>query len=153
MREKRRGSRPHRGKIDDILINTQRKLRDSYEPVSIPNLNAFERKRIHQFFDNRNDFVTKTYRNGDQFVLKVFPVGNIKKLAEEKANEALDSGDVVHMPPMGNFERYIIHEHLKNKEGVETSSQGEDEARHVEIRPVKFGRGLKKILKKLKNTS
>ena len=76
-------------KIDRILIDIQKRLRDSIEPVSIENLNGFERKRIHSFFDGREDFETKSYRRDGQIVLKVFPVGNLKKFAREKAAEVL----------------------------------------------------------------
>jgi predicted RNA-binding protein Jag len=150
MEEKKRPKRYRRDKIDDILIDLQRKLRDSHEPISLQDLNAFERKRIHRFFDNKDDYATKTYRSGDEFTLRVYPVGNIKKLAEAKAQEALESGNTVPLPPMGNYERYIVHDCLKDIDGIETASFGEGTERRVEIRPVKFGRGLKKIMKKIK---
>jgi predicted RNA-binding protein Jag len=150
MEEKKHPPRHRRDKIDDILIDVQRKLRDTHEPVSLDNLNAFERKRIHRFFDDKDDYVTKTYRSGDEFTLRVFPVSNIKKLAQAKAQEALESGNAVQLPPMGNYERYIVHDYLKDVEGIETASFGEGNERRVEIRPVKFGRGLRKIMKKIK---
>jgi hypothetical protein len=51
---------------------------------------------------------------------------------------------------MGNYERYIVHDCLKDVEGIETASFGEGNERRVEIRPIKFGRGLRKIMKKIK---
>ena len=150
MEERKR--RPHyqRNKIDNILIEVQRKLRDSLEPVSLTDLNAFERKRIHRFFDDKDDYRTKTYRSGEEFTLKVYPVGNIKKFAEEKAQEALATGNIETLPPMSNYERYIIHDCLKDINGIKTASVGEGDERRVEIHPVSFGRGLKRIIKKIK---
>jgi len=150
MEEKSRNPRYGRNKIDDILIDVQRKLRDTLEPVSLKGLTAFERKRIHRFFDDKEDFETKTYRSGDEFTLRVYPVGNIKKLAKEKAQQALETGNVITLPPMGNYERFVVHDCLQDMEGIETASSGEGEDRRVEIRPVKFGRGLRKIMKKIK---
>lgn len=150
MEQRKNPPRYGRDKIDNILIDVQRKLRDEYEPVSLEDLNAFERKRIHRFFDDKEDYATKTYRSGDEFTLCVFPVGNIRKLAETKAQEALKSGNVVSLPPMGNYERYIVHDCLKDIEGIETASCGEGNERRVEIRPKRFGRGLRKIMKKIK---
>ena len=74
----------------------------------------------------------------------------LKKLAEEKAQQTLETGNVFPLPPMGNYERYVVHDCLKDFEGIETASFGEGADRRVEIRPVKFGRGLKKIMKKIK---
>ena len=137
-------------KIDRLLIDAQRKLRDSLEPVSLENLNSYERKMIHSFFDDRDDYVTKTYRRNDQFVLKIFPVGNLQRQAKEKAEHVLETGEVYTFPFLRGFERYVIHNYLQNFEGIETISIGEDNERRLEIRPVRFGRSLKKIIKKIK---
>lgn len=125
-------------------------LEHSTQAICLEDLNAYERKRIHQFFDNKSDFETKTYRNGEEYLLWVFPVGQIKKYAEEKAQEALDTGAEIDLPPMSNYERFLIHDALKSVESVETNSFGEGEERHIRITPVKFGRRLKKMVKKLK---
>lgn len=113
-------------------------------------LSAFERKRVHEFFEHKLDFETKTYRDGEKHVLWIFPVGNLKKFAETKANEALNTGDAVVLSPMSNYERFIVHDALKDLESVETTSEGEGAERHVVITPVKFGRRLKRIAKKIK---
>jgi predicted RNA-binding protein Jag len=137
-------------KIDQILIDIQRKLRDSFEPYSVENLNSFERKRIHSFFDNKEDFETRTYRMGEQFILKVIPVGNLKRLAKENAEKVLQTGETIVMPYMGNYERFIIHNYLKDFDGIETKSVGEGQERRLEIKQAKFGRSLKRIIKKIK---
>ena len=137
-------------KIDRLLIDAQRKLRDSLEPVSLENLNSYERKMIHSFFDDKADYATKTYRRNDQFVLKVFPVANLQRQAKEKAEHVLETGEVYTFPFLHGFERYIIHNYLQTFEGIETKSIGEDNERRLEIRPIRFGRSLKKIIKKIK---
>lgn len=146
------GSRPrtNMSKIDRILIDIQRKLRESYEPYCVEDLNGFERKRIHSFFDSKEEYETRTYRRGEQFVLKVIPVGNLKQLAKENAEKALQTGEPVVLPYLGNYERFIIHNYLKDFEGIETKSVGEDQNRRLEIKPVKFGRSWKRIMKKIK---
>jgi hypothetical protein len=51
---------------------------------------------------------------------------------------------------MSSYERFIVHNVLKEIDSIESSSVGEGAERHVEIQPQKFGRGLKKIIKKIK---
>ena len=138
------------GKIDKIIIDIQKNLRDTWKPMSIDSLTAYERKRIHGFFDNKPDYKTKTYRDGDNLVFRIYPVKNLKQFGEEQAREALSRNTTIALPPMGNYERFVIHDHLKSMDGVETISFGEDAERHVEISPKKFGRTLKKIIKKIK---
>jgi predicted RNA-binding protein Jag len=139
------------GKIDRIIIDIQRQLRDSIAPVELTDLNPFERKRIHAFFDNKPEFKTRTYRDdNDGHVFRVYPIGNLKKYVDTKVKEALEKRETIKLPPMGNFERFIIHDHLKDLEDIETTSQGENEARHIELVPKKFGRTLKRIIKKMK---
>jgi len=145
-----RRPRPKMNKIESIIIDIQRQLRDSIQPMNIQNLNAFERKRIHSFFDNKPEYKTKTYRVDDGFVFRIYPVGNLKKFVEKKAKEAIETGNPVQLPAMSSFERFIIHDHLKDWEGIETTSYGEDENRYIEIHPKRFGRTLKKIIRKIK---
>jgi len=150
-----RSDRPPReeidtSRVDQLLQDAEHKLADSISAVHFEDLSAFERKHVHEFFEQRLDFETKTYRDGERHVLWVFPVGNLRKFAEAKANEALASGDAVTLPAMSNYERFIIHDALKDWESVETTSEGEGAERHVVIAPVKFGRRLKRIAKKIK---
>jgi len=137
-------------KIDRILIDIQKQLRDSYFPVVLEDLTAFERKRIHSFFDDKPEFQTKTYRDEDKFILKVFPIGNLKKMAEEKAKQVLESGVPIQLDNLGNYERFIVHDHLQSFEGIETISSGEGSNRKLEIKQKAFGRTLKKMIKKIK---
>ena len=137
-------------KIDRILIDIQRKLRDSLEPYCVENLNSYERKRIHSFFDNKEDFETRTYRQEGKFVLKVIPVGNLKRLAKEQAEKVQKTGETAVLPYLGNYERFVIHNYLKDFEGIETKSVGEGQNRRLEINQAKFGRSLRRIIKKIK---
>jgi hypothetical protein len=137
-------------RVRHLLQETEEKLADSIEAAHFDDLSPLERKHVHEFFEYKLDFETKTYRDGEKHVLWVFPVGNLKKFALAKANEAVESGDVVVLKPMSNYERFIIHDALKDMESVETSSEGEGAERHVVISPAKFGRRLKRIAKKIK---
>ena len=147
-RRQRRDGEPHIPKIDRILIDVQRRLRDSVHRVVLEGLNSFERKRIHRFFERFEGIETRTIREGEEYKLHVIPVGNIQKLAREKAEEVLRTGRPASLPPMDSYERFIVHTTLKDVEGVETESAGEGEGRHVEIRPKRFGPCLKRIIKK-----
>jgi predicted RNA-binding protein Jag len=125
-------------------------LENSIEPVSLFQLNSFERKLIHRHFDHNPAIVTKTYRQGDEFELRVYPISNLKKYAAEKAEEAVRTGQTIVLPHMGDYERFIIHDSLKDKEKIKSVSYGEGGDRHIEIEPDIFGRKLKKIIKKIR---
>jgi predicted RNA-binding protein Jag len=137
-------------RVNQLLQEAEEKLADSMEAVHLDDLSPAERKHVHEFFEHKLDFETKTYRDGEKHVLWVFPVGNLKKFAMAKANEAVESGEILALKPMSNYERFIIHDALKDVESVETSSEGEGAERHVVISPAKFGRRLKRIVKKIK---
>jgi predicted RNA-binding protein Jag len=139
-------------RLREIIRDTELTLAEAIQPVQLPNLNAFERKQIHQYFERRKPaFETKTYRGeGDSQVLWVFPIANLTKFAEAKAQEALETGKDIVLPPMSSYERFIVHNVLKDMESVEAVSVGEGPERHIVIQSKQFGRGLKKIMKKIK---
>ena len=145
-----RDKAPSDGKIKRLLYKINDELGDSIEPISLTRLNAFERKLVHRHFDHNPNVVTKTYRHDDVYELMVFPVGNLRKYALEKANEAIATGDKVVLPKMSNYERFVVHEALKDLAEVKSNSCGEGEDRHIELVPEVFGRGLKRIIKKIK---
>lgn len=149
--------RGHRGrnrqddeKIQKTIRNAQNMLQDSIEAVCLEGLNAYERMRVHQFFDDKADFETKTYRNEEEYLLWIFPVGNLRDYAVDKARESVKTGEEFEFRPMSNYERFIIHDVLKDDDTVETESIGEDEQRYVKIKPVRFGRKVRKMVRKLK---
>ena len=141
---------PPNSNIRGMISGLEEKLRESIKPESLSRLNSFERKLIHRHFDHSAMYETRTYRNGDNFTLYIYPIGNIEKFAREKAQEAVDSGDSVDFPPMGSYERYIVNNTLKDFSGVETASQGEGSERYVQVTSKRFGRGLKRIARKIR---
>jgi spoIIIJ-associated protein len=51
------------------------------------------------------------------------------------ADEALHDGGRVLLEPMTSVERKVVHEHLKEVAGVETSSEGAEPNRYVVVFP------------------
>lgn len=56
--------------------------------------------------------------------------------AERAAEQALGSGGSVEMDPMSAQERRVVHEHLKDRSGVETYSEGDEPHRCVVVAPL-----------------
>lgn len=136
-------------KVEKSIAHTQEVLRDSLEPVTIQGLNGYQRKQVHQYFEKTQEYRVKTYREKDDVVMKVYPVGKLRRVAEQKTQEVLMKGKAEVLPPMGSFERFVIHDYLKDREGIKTESYGEEgKDRHVEIHPL-FGRSLKKAKRRL----
>ncbi|HDQ46008.1 MAG TPA: hypothetical protein ENN17_11020 [bacterium] len=153
--KKRSERRPSRGdekrideKVRQVIETAMTQLQDGLEPFEIHDLNGFQRMQVHRFFEKKQEYALKTYRNGEDFVLKIYPVGALKRLSEQRAQEVLMKGEPESLPPMGSYERFIVHTYLKDRGGIRTESHGEDAERHIEILPV-FGRSLKKIKRKL----
>jgi len=138
-------------KVDSLVHRIKDELLDSIEPIIIPELNAFQRKLVHRHFDHNPDIVTKTYRvNDEDYELRVYPVGNLRNWAKRKANEAVDNRETVVLPHMSSYERFVVHDTLKSIDTVKATSHGDGEERHIEIEPAIFGRGLKRIIKKIR---
>jgi predicted RNA-binding protein Jag len=139
-----------RDKIDKILKKVREDLENSTDPIPLLHLNSFERKLVHRAFDHNPDIVTKTYRDGEEFELRVYPIGNLKRFAESKAGEATETGGAIKLPHMSSYERFVIHDFMKGRDDIKSSSQGEGEERHIILEPNSFGRGLKKIIRKIR---
>jgi len=138
-------------KIDGLIKKINGELSNSIEPISIPELNAFERKLIHRHFDHNPDIVTKTYRlNDEDYELRVYPIGNLKKWAQEQAEQAVNNREKITLPHMSNYERFVVHDALKEITTVKTESHGDGDERHIVIEPDVFGRGLKRMIRKIK---
>jgi spoIIIJ-associated protein len=60
----------------------------------------------------------------------------LKTDADDAVEEALRSGRAVEFDPMPSFERRIIHEYLRDRDDVETYSEGEEPDRHLVISPL-----------------
>lgn len=56
--------------------------------------------------------------------------------ADRAAEQALDKNVSVEMDPMSAQERRVIHEHLKERSGVETFSEGDEPRRCVVVAPL-----------------
>ncbi len=56
--------------------------------------------------------------------------------ADEAAAEAVSSGNPVELDPLPPFERRIVHEHLRERGGVETHSEGNEPERYLVITPL-----------------
>lgn len=149
-RRRPRRPRPESGKIDRLLKKVREELSNSIEPISLSNLNSFERKLVHRAFDHNPEIVTKTYRSGEDYELRIYPVGNLKRFADSKAEEAIATREPVSLPHMSSYERFIIHDYLKTRDEIKSTSVGEGEDRHIVIEPNIFGRGLKKMIRKIR---
>jgi spoIIIJ-associated protein len=56
--------------------------------------------------------------------------------ADRAAEQALDDNRTVEMDVMSAQERRVVHEHLKDRAGVETYSEGEEPHRCVVVAPL-----------------
>jgi len=56
--------------------------------------------------------------------------------ADRAAEQALDGSVTVEMDPMSAQERRVVHEHLKERSGVETYSEGDEPRRCVVVAPL-----------------
>lgn len=56
--------------------------------------------------------------------------------ADKAAEQALDNDVSVEMDPMSAQERRVVHEHLKERSGVETYSEGDEPHRCVVVAPL-----------------
>jgi spoIIIJ-associated protein len=59
----------------------------------------------------------------------------LRSIASEAAEESLRSGEAVELDPMPASERRIVHEHLRDRGGVRTHSEGEEPERYLVVEP------------------
>jgi hypothetical protein len=143
------GSRPQMDpQVKQAIDQTIETLRDTLNPYVINGFNAFQRKQVYRYFERMPEYGVKSYRHEENFVMKIYPVGGLKRLAEQRAQEVLMHGEPEILPPMGSYERFVIHTYLKDRGGVRTESEGEGNERHIVICPI-FGRTLKKAKRRL----
>lgn len=57
--------------------------------------------------------------------------------ADEAADEALRIGAPVALDAMNAVERRVVHEYLRDRDGVETYSEGDEPDRHLVVAPIK----------------
>ena len=57
-------------------------------------------------------------------------------MADDAADEALRLDRAVALEPMSAGERRIVHEHLRDRDGIETHSEGDEPDRHLVVEPL-----------------
>jgi spoIIIJ-associated protein len=55
--------------------------------------------------------------------------------ADDAADDAVSSGESVELDPLPPSERRIVHEHLRDRDDVETHSEGEEPERYLVVSP------------------
>lgn len=60
----------------------------------------------------------------------------IERQADRAAERALDTGREIELEPMTATERKVVHDHLKERHGLETFSEGEGHDRCVIVAPL-----------------
>lgn len=57
--------------------------------------------------------------------------------ADAAVEEALDSGRPVALDAMNAVERRVVHQYLRDRDGIETYSEGEEPDRHLVVAPLR----------------
>jgi spoIIIJ-associated protein len=60
----------------------------------------------------------------------------LHRQADQAAADALNGGRPVALDAMSATERKVVHEHLKDREGIETYSEGTEPDRHLVVAPL-----------------
>jgi spoIIIJ-associated protein len=60
----------------------------------------------------------------------------VERQASRAAERALESGREIELEPMTPTERRVVHQHLKDRAGVETFSEGDEPERCVIVAPL-----------------
>ena len=60
----------------------------------------------------------------------------IERQADRAAERALQTGKEIELEPMSPTERRVVHQHLKDRAGLETFSEGDDPERCVIVAPL-----------------
>ena len=60
----------------------------------------------------------------------------VERQAERAAERALESGKEIELEAMSSTERRVVHEHLKDRAGIETFSEGTEPERCVVVAPL-----------------
>jgi spoIIIJ-associated protein len=63
----------------------------------------------------------------------------LTRQADQAAERALRNGRPVELEPMSAQERRVVHNHLKDRAGIETYSEGEEPERSVIVAPLVAG--------------
>jgi predicted RNA-binding protein Jag len=150
FREERKRPEPMddsvRAAIDDAM---EQMHRNALAPAVLDGLDPFQRKQVHRHFERTQEYTVRpVHGEGGSVTLRVYPVGGLRRMAESVVQEVLMNGEPRHLPQMGSFERFLVHEYMKERGGVRTESVGEGSERHVVVHPL-FGRLPKKAKRRL----
>jgi spoIIIJ-associated protein len=63
----------------------------------------------------------------------------LERQADRAAERALKSGNEIELDPMTATERRVVHQHLKDRAGIETFSEGDEPERCVVVAPLLQG--------------
>jgi spoIIIJ-associated protein len=61
----------------------------------------------------------------------------LKRAADQAVTDALDYGRPVELEPMTSSERRIVHEYLRDRNGVQTHSEGDEPDRRLVVSPLR----------------
>jgi spoIIIJ-associated protein len=61
----------------------------------------------------------------------------LERQADQAATDALKNGRPVALDAMSATERKVVHEYLKDRDGVETYSEGAEPDRHLVVAPLR----------------
>jgi spoIIIJ-associated protein len=61
---------------------------------------------------------------------------SLRRRADVVAEDAISHGQAVEMDPMGSNDRRVVHEHLRDRPGIETYSEGDEPNRYVVVAPL-----------------
>jgi spoIIIJ-associated protein len=59
----------------------------------------------------------------------------LRGMADDAAEEAASSGEAIELDPLPPFERRIVHEYLRDRDDVETHSEGDEPERYLVVSP------------------
>ena len=62
--------------------------------------------------------------------------GALERQADRAAERALKTGNEIELEPMTATERRVVHQHLKDRAGIETFSEGDEPERCVVVAPL-----------------
>jgi spoIIIJ-associated protein len=59
----------------------------------------------------------------------------LREIADDAADKAVENGERVSLPPMSASERRVVHEYLREREDVDTTSEGREPERRLVVEP------------------
>ena len=84
--KKRPGPDEH---VKKAIARAEEALLDSLTPTVIRGLNHFQRKFVQRHFEQNQEFQTKMYKENSDVIVKVYPVGKLRRLSTIPATSRL----------------------------------------------------------------